>query len=543
MFALVVSNDVFVGNQAMNRVPASTKVGVKKFFCGPESFTPDGGPIVGEAPELKNYFVAAGLNSIGILSGGGLGRLMASWIINKKPDMDVTGMNINRFQSFQNTPQFRCERVRETLGDVYKCHYPFKSKQTARGAKRSPFYDRFAAKHAFFKDVSGWEGADWFVPEEDFAKGVRPVVSQQSWQRQYWFPYWQKEHNACRENVIALDMSFMSKFLIQGRDSGPAINRLCTANVDGENETMTYTQWLNEHGTLEADLTVTKLSDEKFLVVATDTMHRHVENWARRNLDPNGQKHVFLTDVTGAYAQLNIQGPRSRELLQRITDCDMSNDGFPFRRTKEINIGLAKLLCARITYLGELGYELHIPVEHALHVYEQVTVAGESLGLVHCGLKALASLRMEKAYRDYGHDMDNTDTLLEMGLGFTADYDKPDGFIGKEVTMKQREDLKKNGGLSKRLVQMLVLDPEPLMYHGEVVYRNGKCIGDVRAASYGHTLGGAVGLVHVVAETGCVVNKQYLSEGLWEVEIAGKKYPCKLSLNPMYDAANKKIKA
>ncbi len=397
--------------KAMGRVPATTKVGVKKFFCGPESFTPDGGPIVGESPELRNYFVCAGLNSIGILSGGGIGRLVANWIKTGKPDMDITGMNIDRFHTFQNTPEYRSRRVMETLGNVYKTHYPYKSKETARGAKRSPFYDRLSAKNAYFKDVSGWEGADWYAPE-----GVKPIIEKHSWGKQFWFSYWEKEHKACREGVILLDMSFMSKFLVQGKDAGKALNRLSTANVDGDKEMITYCQWLNQDGKMEADLTVTKLTEDNFFVVATDTMHRHVETWAKRQLNPNGDKHVFLTDVTGGYAQLNIQGPKSRELMQLLTDTDMSNDAFPFRTAKEISIGYAKLVCARITYLGELGYELHIPCEHALHVYERVCEVGEPLGMVHCGLKALASLRMEKAYRDYGHDMDNTDTLLEVYL-------------------------------------------------------------------------------------------------------------------------------
>lgn len=394
---------------AMSRVPKTLNTGIKKFFCGPESFTPDLGPVIGEAPEIKNYFVAAGLNSIGILTGGGIGRLVANWIINGKSDMDITGMNIDRFHPYQTTPQYRQTRVVETLGMVYKCHYPYKSKETARGAKRSPFYDRLVQQNAYFKDVSGWEGADWYAPP-----GVAPIIEKHSWGRYPFFEYWANEHKACREGVIAMDMSFMSKFFVQGKDAGIALNYLSTANVDGESNMITYCQWLNDLGKMEADLTVTKLAEDKFYVVATDTMHRHVETWMKRNLNPQGDRHVFITDVTGGYAQLNVQGPKSRELMQLLTDSDMSNESYPFRTAREINIGYAKVLCARITYLGELGYELHIPTEQALHVYEQVVEKGKTVGLVHAGLKALASLRMEKAYRDYGHDMDNTDTLLEV---------------------------------------------------------------------------------------------------------------------------------
>jgi glycine cleavage system aminomethyltransferase T len=465
--------------------------------------------------------------------------MMAHWIMNGRPDMDVTGMNIDRFHPYQSTPEYRSTRVAETLGMVYKTHYPYKSKETARGAKRSPLYDRLVAENAYFKDVSGWEGADWYAPA-----GVKPIIEKHTWKRYPFFPYWAAEHKAAREDVIVMDMSFMSKFLIQGKDAANALNYLSTANVDGASNMITYCQWLNEDGKMEADLTVSKLADDRFYVVATDTMHRHVEAWMKRHLNPNGDKAVSLTDMTGAYAQLNVQGPKARQLMSLLTETDMSNEAFPFRAIREIDVGLAKILCARITYVGELGYELHIPSEFALHVYERIVQEGKKVGLKHAGLKALASLRMEKGYRDYGHDMDNTDTLLEVGLGFTADYQKPGGFIGKEAVVRQKEEMKVKNGLKNRLVQVLCSDPEPLMYHGEVIYKDGKRVGDVRAASYGHTLGGAVGLALVTAvEDDKVVNKSYLTEGKWEVEIAGKLYPCKVSLNPMYDPNNKKIKA
>eukprot|EP01124_Arcella_intermedia_P011758 TRINITY_DN18176_c0_g1_i1.p1 TRINITY_DN18176_c0_g1~~TRINITY_DN18176_c0_g1_i1.p1 ORF type:complete len:872 (-),score=147.40 TRINITY_DN18176_c0_g1_i1:72-2687(-) len=525
--------------KAMNRVPATLSAGIKKFFCGPESFTPDLAPIVGETPEIRNHFVAAGLNSIGILSGGGIGRLLSHWILHGKPDQDVTGYNIDRLHKYQTNPKYRSERVEETLGMVYKTHYPYYSKKTSRGAKRSPFYESFKQRGAYFKDVSGWEGADWFAPLD---RPSEAKIDHYSWKRQHWFEFWKHEHKACREGVVLIDMSFMSKFLIQGRDAGECLNRLSTANIDGPKDTIVYTQWLNDDGKMEADVTISKLDDDKFLVIATDTMHRHVETWARRHLDPSGTKHVSVTDITGGYSQLNIQGPRSRELMQMLSDADMSDAGFPFRCIRDIAIGYARVLCARITYVGELGYELHIPTEFAQHVYEEIMKHAEKVGMVHAGLKALASLRMEKAYRDYGHDMDNTDSLLEVGLGFTADMEKRGGFIGKEGVQRQRVELKERSGLPQRLCQVLLLDPEPLMYHGEVVWRDGERVGDVRAASYGHTLGGAVGLAMVTAPRGQVVNKNFLTEGKWEVEVAGQRYPAKLSLNPLYDPNNKRIK-
>jgi 4-methylaminobutanoate oxidase (formaldehyde-forming) len=514
--------------KAMRRVPAALEVGIKKFFCGPESFTPDLAPVVGEAPELKNYFVAAGLNSIGILTGGGLGRMLAHWIMTGRPDMDVTGMNIDRLHTYQANPAYRRTRTVESLGMVYQCHYPTRSMQTARGAKRSAIHDRLAAHGAYFKDVSGWEGADWFAPA-----GVEPKVERLSWGRQNWFPYWQEEHRATREGVILMDMSFMAKFLVQGRDAGRILNHISANQVDGPAGVITYTQWLNEGGTIEADLTVTKLDDECFWVVASDTAHRHAETWMKRHI---GDAHAFVTDVTSGHAQLNVQGPRSRELLQKLTSADLSNEAFPFRTAREIDLGFARALCVRITYLGELGYELFIPTEQAVHVHEQLVEAGAPLGLRHAGLKALASLRMEKGYRDYGHDIDNTDSVLEVGLGFAVDLNKPGGFLGKDAVLAR----KAAGPLTRRLVQVLVKDPEPLLFHAEIVRRDGKAMGYIRAASYGFTLGGAVGLAMI--EAGEPVTQAYLDAGRWEVEIANKLYPISLSLRPLYDPEAKRIR-
>jgi glycine cleavage system aminomethyltransferase T/glycine/D-amino acid oxidase-like deaminating enzyme len=514
--------------KAMARVPVTLEAGIKKFFCGPESFTPDLQPIVGETPEIANYFVAAGLNSIGILTGGGIGRLLAHWIVNGTPDMDVTAFNVDRLHRYQSNPEYRRERTIESLGLVYKCHYPTMTPQTARGVKRSAVHDRLAAAGAYFRDVSGWEGADWYAPP-----GHEPKVERLSWGRQNWFPWWEAEHRAARESVILMDMSFMSKFLVLGRDAGRVLNRISANDVDGQPGTITYTQWLNERGLLEADLTVTKLDGERFLVVVTDTMHRHAETWMRRHIP--GGAHAFVTDVTSGYCQLNVQGPRSRELLQALTSADLSNAGFPFRAAREIDIGYARALCIRITYVGELGYELYVPAEQAAHVYDRLIEAGKAFGLRHAGLKALASLRLEKGYRDYGHDIDNTDNAFETGLGMFVDLKKAD-FIGREAALQQ----KAAGPLKRRLVQVLVKEPEPLLFHAEIVHRNGKPVGYVRAGSYGHTLGGAVGLAMI--EAGEPIDAGWLNEGRWEVNIAGRLYPAVVSLKPFYDAEMKRIK-
>jgi glycine cleavage system aminomethyltransferase T/glycine/D-amino acid oxidase-like deaminating enzyme len=516
--------------RAMSRVPVTQEVGMKRFFCGPESFTPDLRPIVGEAPELRGYFVAAGLNSIGVLTGGGLGRVLAHWIVTGCPDVDVTGFNIDRLQVTQTNPEYRRERTVESLGMVYKCHYPFMSLATARGVRRSPFHERLAAAGAYFIEVSGWESPAWYGDA-----GATPDPGPLTWGRPSWFPRWREEHRAARENVILMDMSFMGKFLVQGHDAGRCLNRISGNQVDGPAGVITYTQWLNEAGRLEADLTVTRLGDERYLVVVTDTMVRHAETWMRRHIPEDA--HAFVTDVTSAYGQLNVQGPDSRALLQKLTSADLSNAAFPFRTAREIDVGFARVLCVRITYLGELGYELYIPAEQATHVYDRLMAAGRELGLRHAGLKALGSLRMEKGYRDYGHDIDNTDVPYEVGLGFALDLKKPDGFIGKEAVLAQ----KAAGPLKRRLVQVLIKDPEPLMFHAEVVRRDGVPVGYVRAASYGHTLGGAVGLAMI--EPKVTVDEAYLASGTWQVDIAGKLCPAVVSARPLYDPGMKRIHA
>ncbi len=515
---------------AMSRVPVSLDSGIRKFFCGPESFTPDLQPIIGEAPDLRHYFVAAGLNSIGILSAGGLGRVLAHWILNGSPDVDVTGFNIDRCQRYQANPDYRRDRAAESLGRVYKCHYPTEALSTARGARKSVLHDRLAAAGAHFTETSGWESPAWYAPS-----GVSTEAGTLSFGRMHWWPYWAAEHRACREAVILMDMSFMGKFLVQGRDAGAVLERISANRVNGDCGQITYTQWLNPQGLLEADLTVTKLAADKFLVVVTDTMVTHVEAWLRRNIPD--EAHAFVTEVTAGYTQINIQGPRSRALMQSVTSEDMSHEAFPFRAARDIPVGYARALCVRITYAGELGYELYITTDQALHVYDRLIAAGAEHGLVHAGLRALGSLRLEKGYRDYGHDIDNTDNAFETGLGFAVALDKAERFIGCEQAAAQ----KAAAPFKRRLVQVLLHDPEPLLWHGEVIHRDGVAVGYVRAGSYGHTLGAAVGLAMI--EPGEAVTADYLASGDWQIEIAGARYPCRCSLRPLYDPDMQRIRA
>jgi len=536
--------------KAMSLVPKTLETGVAKFFCGPESFTPDLAPVVGEAPEISNYYVAAGLNSIGILTGGGVGRLMADWIVDKDPKCDITGMTIDRLHTYQNTPKYRADRVVESLGMVYKPHYPFLTMETARNVKRSPIHERLVKAGGCFRDVSGWEGVDWFCP--DYAAGKtdkQPSLHPHGWGRPLWFENWKSEHETVRNAVGLIDMSFMSKYRVKGRDAGSFLNRLSTSEVaqpsinGKKRNAITYCQWLNPEGKMELDVTIAKLADDDFMVVVTDTCHRHAERWMKKWLEPDERVAIF--DVSGAVSHINLQGPNSRQLLQSITSSDLSNEAFPFRSFEKIDVGYcSEVMCSRITYVGELGFELFAPTEFALQVYDTIVEAAEArpeLGFKHCGLKALASLRLEKGYRDMRHDMDNCDTILEAGLGFTCDFNKGTKFIGQDAVEKQKAEKK----LHRRLVQVLVKDTVPMLFHGEVLYRNGKPVGDVRAGSYGHTLGGPVGIAAVEGghkDDGSIVDKAYLDAGKWEVGIAGKRYPAEVSLRPMYDPKNEKIK-
>lgn len=326
----------------MKRVPVALHSGIRKLFCGPESFTPDLQPIVGEAPEIRNYFVAAGLNSIGILSGGGIGRALAHWIVHGRADIDVTGFNIDRLHKYQSNPQYRRSRSVEALGMVYECHYPGRQMTSARGARRSPLHDRLVGQGAYFKDVSGWEVPDWYAPP-----GVAPVAPAPSWrwQEQEWFSYWKAEHAAARNGVVLMDMSFMAKFMVCGSAAGGLLNWISANQVDGDAGRVTYTQWLNDAGKIEADLTVAKLDHERYLVVASDTAHRHAATWMQRHIATGAQ--VFVSDVTSGMAQLNIQGPRSRELMQSLTPARPSYAGTPGRTRTRRAPGTPRSGCSR----------------------------------------------------------------------------------------------------------------------------------------------------------------------------------------------------
>jgi len=514
---------------AMERVPITKNAGIHKFFCGPESFTPDGGPMVGEAPELQNFYVAAGLNSLGILQGGGIGKVLAQWIVDGIAPIDVSEIDISRALPFQGNQKFLTDRTVETLGLQYQLIYPNTQFETARNVRKTAIHDHLAKAGAFFVEGMGWEIPDWYAPA-----GIEPKV-EYSWGRQNWFDYLAAEHKACREDVILMDVTSMSKFLVQGRDAEIVLNNICANDVAVPVGKIVYTQWLNERGTMEADLTVTRLAEDKYFIVSAGDFYTHDLYWLNKHIPADA--HATVTDVTSGYTLINIQGPKSREFLSRLTSADLSNESFPYMSAKEIDFQYARPLALRVTYEGELGWELHVPTEFSVHVYEALVETGQDYGLKHAGFQALNTLRIEKAYREYAHDMDNTHTPLDAGLGHFVKFDKPRGFIGRDALLRRKDK-----GLPKqRMIQFLLQDPEPLLYGSEVIYRDGKVVGYLQTGGYGFTLGGAVGMGFVKNEDG--VSSDFIYSGEYVIDIAGERYPTKASLRPMYDPHNERVRS
>ena len=515
---------------AARRVPILEEVGIQLFFNGPESFTPDDRYILGEATELQHYFVAAGFNSVGLQSSGGAGRVVADWIVDGHPPMDLWEVDIRRFAPFQVNRRYLRDRTTETLGLLYDMHWPFRQVETARGVRRTPFHDRLAARGACFGELAGWERANWYAPA-----GMEPRY-EYSFGRQNWFAASAEEHRAVRERVGIFDQSSFGKILVQGRDAQAVLNRLCVADVAVEPGRIVYTQWLNDQGGIEADLTVTRIGAEEYLVVTAGATLRRDLHWLRGHI-PDGA-HCFAIDVSNAYAVLGVMGPRSRNLLQSLTDADLSNERFPFGTSREIDLGYAFVRASRITYVGELGWELYIPAEFALHVYDELVAAGDSAGLRHCGYHAMDSLRLEKAYRSWGHDMGDEDTSLEAGLDFTHAWNKPGGFIGRDALLRRKEA----GPLHRRLCAFRLEDPEPILYHNEPIWRSGELVGRISSGWYGHTLGRAVGLGYVGNRGPDGVSDDWISAGTYEVEVAAERFAAAVSLKAFYDPRNERVR-
>jgi 4-methylaminobutanoate oxidase (formaldehyde-forming) len=512
---------------AMHRIPAMEHVGLRTFFNGPESFTPDVRYHLGEAPELRNFYVLAGFNSIGIQSSGGAGKALAEWIVGGAAPFDLSELDIRRMQPFQNNKAYLFHRAPEALGLLYDMHWPYRQCQSVRGLRCSPLHGRLEARGACFGEVAGWERPNWYAPE-----GVEPKY-EYSYKRQNWFPYAAAEHNAVREAVALFDQTSFGKFLVQGRDAETVLQRICTNDVAVPPGKVVYTQWLNERGGIEADLTVTRLAEDAYQVVTGAAVAGRDFDWLTRHI-PDGA-HCFATDVTSASAVIGVMGPESRALLSKLTPADLSNEAFPFGTSQEIDLGYARVRALRITYVGELGWEIYMPSEFAPAVFDALVAEGAAHGLKLAGMHVLDSCRIEKAYRHWGHDLTDEDTPLEAGLGFTCRFDKNLPFIGRDALLRQKEE-----GLKKRLVQFALEDPEPLLYHNEPIYRDGEIVGYISSGNYGHHLGRAIGLGYVSHPEG--VDADFVKTGRYEIEVACERFPAQASLRPLYDPKSERIK-
>jgi 4-methylaminobutanoate oxidase (formaldehyde-forming) len=508
----------------INRMPMLETAGIHTFFNGPESFTPDDRYYLGEAPELGGYWVAAGYNSIGIVSSGGAGMALAQWINDGEAPFDLWEVDIRRMQPFQKNRRYLKERVSETLGLLYADHFPYRQVTTARGVRRSPLHEHLKARGAVFGEVAGWERANWF------ARDGQEREYRYSWKRQNWFDNQREEHLGVRNGVGLFDMTSFGKIRVEGRDACSLLQRLCANDVDVEPGRIVYTQMLNHRGGIESDLTVTRLSETAFfLVVPGATLQRDLA-WLRKHLR---DEFVVITDVTAAESVLCMMGPRARDLIQKVSPNDFSNENNPFGTFQDIEIGLGVARAHRVTYVGELGWELYVPTDQAAHVFEEIETAGADLGLKLCGLHVLDSCRIEKAFRHFGHDITDEDHVLEAGLGFAVKIAKGD-FIGRDAVMRKKET-----GLSRRLVQFRLKNPEPLLFHNEAIVRDGRIVGTITSGNYGHHLGGAIGLGYVPSAGESELD---LLASSYEIEIAGERFAAEASLKPMYDPKSDRVR-
>jgi 4-methylaminobutanoate oxidase (formaldehyde-forming) len=517
---------------AINRVPLLETAGIQLFFNGPESFTPDVKYYLGEAPEVKNVYVATGFNSIGIQSSGGAGLVLAKWIRNGHPPMDVTGIDIRRIHPFQSVKNYVRERVSESLGLLYAMHWPYRQAETARGVRRSPLYAYEKELGAVFGEVNGWERPNWYARD-----GVSPAY-EYSYGRQNWFACADHEAKQLMTNCAFFDQSSFAKYSVEGRDALTVLNRVSAANVDVEPGRVVYTQWLNERGGIEADLTVTRLEENRFLVVTGAAPQTRDMAWLRRHTPADA--HCVATDITSGLPMIAVMGPKSRALLEKLSGADLSNAAFPFGTSQEIEIGYARVRASRITYVGELGWELYIPAEFTAHVFETLMAAGKDFGLTPAGMHTMNNCRTEKAYRHWGHDIADEDTPLEAGLGFTLAWDKPGGFIGRDALLKQ----KAKPVQPKRFVCLALednSDKAPMIYHEEPIYRNGVIVGATTSGAWGHRVNLSLGLGYVHNSEG--VTRDWLESGTWEVELAWKRYAAKVQFQSFYDPKGERIKA
>ncbi|RKF14198.1 FAD-dependent oxidoreductase [Roseovarius spongiae] len=510
---------------ACNRLPMLAEAGIHTFFNGPESFTPDDAYHLGLAPEMDNVWVAAGFNSIGIQSAGGAGMALAQWMEDGQKPFDVGDVDISRMQPFQNNRSYLVERATEALGLLYADHFPFRQKTTARGIRRSPFHQHLLDRGAVMGEGAGWERANWFAND-----GQAPEY-EYSWKRQNWFDNAAAEHRAIRENVGMYDMSSFGKIRVEGPDAEAFLNHVGGGDYSVPVGKIVYTQFLNPMGGIEADVTVTRLSETAYLVVTPSATRLADQTWMMRH---KGDFNVVFTDVTAGEGVLAVMGPNARKLLQRVSTGDFSNDVNPFGTAQEVELGMGLARVHRVTYVGELGWEVYVSADMAGHAFETLIEAGRDMDLKLCGMHMMDSCRIEKGFRHFGHDITCEDHVLEAGLGFAVKTAKPD-FIGRDAVLRKKEE-----GLNNRMVQFRLTDPEPLLYHHEPILRDGEIVGYLSSGNYGHHLGGAIGMGYVPCKGESVSE---LLASSYEIDVAGVRVEAEASMRPMYDPKAERTKA
>lgn len=509
---------------ACNRMPMLAEAGIHTFFNGPESFTPDDAYHLGLAPEMDNFWVAAGFNSIGIQSAGGAGMALAQWMDEGQKPFDLGDVDISRMQPFQGNKHYLFERSKETLGLLYADHFPYRQKATARGVRRTPFHHHLLEQGAVMGEIGGWERANWF------ANAGQEREYQYSWKRQNWFENSAAEHKAVRENVGMYDMSSFGKIRVEGPDAEAFLNYICGANLSVPTGKIVYTQFLNSRGGIEADVTVTRLSETAYLVVTPAVTRLADQTWMMRH---KGDFNVVITDVTAGEGVLAVMGPNARKLLQKVSPNDFSNEVNPFGTAQEIELGMGLARVHRVTYVGELGWEIYVGADMAGHAFETLFEAGQDMGLKLCGMHMMDSCRIEKGFRHFGHDITCEDNVIDAGLGFAVKTDKED-FIGKAAVLERKESGPKN-----RMLQFKLTDAEPLLFHNEPIIRDGKYVGYLSSGNYGHTLGAAIGMGYVPCEGESAAE---ILGSTYEIDVMGTKVKAEASLKPMYDPKSERVK-
>jgi 4-methylaminobutanoate oxidase (formaldehyde-forming) len=515
---------------AIARVPALATAGVKQLVNGPESFTPDGNFILGEAPELRNLFVGAGFNAFGIASGGGAGMALAEWVARGEAPFDLWPVDIRRFGAVHRSTDWVRARTLEAYGKHYTIAWPSEEMQSRRPSRRSPLYAHLAAAGACFGEKLGWERPNWFA---DLAAGevARDVYS---YGRPGWFGAVAREHRAAREAAVLIDQSSFAKFSLTGPDAAAALGWIAAGNVERAPGSLTYTQMLNARGGIECDVTVARLARDEFYITTGTGFATHDFDWISRNIPAAANAH--LADVTSGSAVLSLMGPRAREILSAVCEDDLSNAAFPFACARAISVAGCPVLALRITYVGELGWELHIPTEFAVTVYAALIAAGAPLGLVNAGYRAIETLRLEKGYRAWGADIGPDHTPIEAGLGWACKVKSGIPFLGREALAAQQ-----SGGVNKRLAGFIVDDPEVVLLGRETILRNGERVGWLSSGGFGHTLGRPIGYGYVRDAGG--VSDDFVLGGTYQLEVAAALVPCRVSLAPFIDPANLRVKA